>query len=249
MKYSIILLACSCVYVAQAQKPKVKVKTPAIKTTVKPAANVLKGNTDSISYAMGVNVATYFKSKGIDVLNTAMVKKAFDDVLAGKPTILTIQQCDQVMQEKMQSLQERLQAAAKLKIDAEKAKGKQFIDEVKSRPGVTVLPNGLVYEVLKSGPADSPMPTLTDTVVAHYAGTLIDGVEFDNSYKRGAPLKITVMGVIRGWTEILQRMRKGDKWKVYIPSDLAYGDRGAGAAIPGGATLIFEMELIDINPR
>ena len=110
------------------------------------------------------------------------------------------------------------------------------------------MPDGLQYEVIKKGDASSAMPRLQDTVVAHYAGTLIDGKKFDNSYDRGEPLTIPVGGVIRGWTEILQLMHIGDKWKVFIPSELGYGDRGAGADIPGGAALIFEMELLSIKP-
>jgi FKBP-type peptidyl-prolyl cis-trans isomerase FklB len=133
------------------------------------------------------------------------------------------------------------------KLDAEKQRGKAFLAKNKTRPGVKTLPSGLQYEVLKSGDPNSEVPTLQDTVVAHYAGTLIDGKKFDNSYDRGEPLTIPVGGVIKGWTEILQQMHVGDKYKVYIPSDLAYGDRGAGADIPGGAALIFEMELIAVK--
>jgi len=105
----------------------------------------------------------------------------------------------------------------------------------------------LQYEILKKGDATSATPKLTDTVVANYAGTLIDGKEFDNSYKRGEPLTIPVGGVIKGWTEVLQLMHIGDKVKVYIPSESGYGERGAGADIPGGAALIFEMELLAIK--
>jgi FKBP-type peptidyl-prolyl cis-trans isomerase len=134
------------------------------------------------------------------------------------------------------------------KNEAVKAKGAAFLAANKKRPGVITLPDGLQYEVLKKGDATSSTPKLVDTVVAHYAGTLIDGKKFDNSYDRGEPLTIPVGSVIRGWTEILQLMHIGDKFKVYIPSELGYGDRGAGADIPGGSTLIFEMELLAINP-
>ena len=106
------------------------------------------------------------------------------------------------------------------------------------------LPDGLQYEIIKKG--TGPVPTARDTVKANYIGTLLDGKEFDNSYKRGEPLTIPVTGVIKGWTEALQLMPVGSMWKLYIPSDLAYGDRGAGGVIPGGATLIFTIELLDI---
>ena len=129
-----------------------------------------------------------------------------------------------------------------------KSQGNAFLAANKKKPGVVSLPDGLQYEVIKKGDANSSTPALQDTVVAHYAGTLINGKKFDNSYDRGEPLTIPVGGVIRGWTEILQLMHIGDKWKVFIPSELGYGDRGAGADIPGGAVLIFEMELLAIKP-
>lgn len=116
----------------------------------------------------------------------------------------------------------------------------------KTRQGVTVLPNGLQYEIVKAG--DGPKPTEADTVVVHYTGTLIDGTEFDSSVKRGEPATFPLKGVIKGWTEILQLMPKGSKWKVYIPSDLAYGERAAGQLIKPGSTLIFDIDLIDIKP-
>ncbi len=106
------------------------------------------------------------------------------------------------------------------------------------------LPNGLQYEIIKEGTGEKPKAT--DTVKAHYAGSTIDGKEFDNSYKRGEPLQIPVSGVIQGWVQALQMMPVGSKWKLFIPSDLGYGDRGAGGAIPGGAALIFDIELIEI---
>jgi FKBP-type peptidyl-prolyl cis-trans isomerase FklB len=214
----------------------------------KPVAGLQNG-LDSLSYAMGVSMAGFFKSKGFDKVNPAVMSKAIADIFNNATPTLTVAQADQIIQTKMKSLQDRLQAAAKEKVDAEKERARVFLEANGKRAGVITLSNGLQYEVLSSGDKEGASPKLTDTVVAHYAGTLIDGKEFDNSYKRNAPLRIPVMGVIRGWTEILQLMRKGDKWKVYIPSDLGYGDRGAGGAIPGGAALIFEMELIDINPR
>jgi FKBP-type peptidyl-prolyl cis-trans isomerase FklB len=118
------------------------------------------------------------------------------------------------------------------------------LEENKKRPGVITLPDGLQYEIIIKG--TGPIPKATDTVQANYMGTLINGEEFDNSYKRGEPLTIPVSGVIRGWTEALEMMPVGSKWKLFIPSDLGYGDRGAGGAIPGGSALIFEIELLKI---
>ena len=129
-----------------------------------------------------------------------------------------------------------------------KAEGIAFLANNAKRPGVITLKSGLQYEVLRKSDSSSVSPGLEDTVVTNYKGTLIDGTEFDNSYKRGQPLTLPVGGVIKGWTEALQLMHVGDKWKIYIPSELGYGDRGAGGAIPGGATLVFEMELLGIKP-
>jgi FKBP-type peptidyl-prolyl cis-trans isomerase FklB len=133
-------------------------------------------------------------------------------------------------------------------LSAEKAKGEAFLKANKLKTGVTTLPNGLQYEIIEPGEPNGMKPTAADTVVVHYAGKLIGSDEFfDNSFKRGEPAEFPVGGVIRGWTEILQLMPKGAKWKVYIPSELGYGDRGAGHAIPAGATLIFDINLIDIK--
>jgi FKBP-type peptidyl-prolyl cis-trans isomerase FklB len=128
-----------------------------------------------------------------------------------------------------------------------KEEGKKFLAENKKRAGVIELPSGLQYEIINSGTGEKPKAT--DTVKAHYAGSLINGQEFDNSYKRGEPLQIPVGGVIQGWVEALQLMPVGSKWKLFIPSDLGYGDRGAGGSIPGGAALIFDIELIEIVNR
>jgi FKBP-type peptidyl-prolyl cis-trans isomerase FklB len=169
------------------------------------------------------------------------MQKGLEDVLKGKTVSLTEAQANT-------SIQERLKESAAKKTAADKIKSKAFLDSVGKRPGVTTLPDGLEYEVLKKSDSVSTSPTLKDTVVANYIGALTDGKEFDNSYKRGQPLSIPVGGVIKGWTEVLQLMHIGDKWKVYIPSELGYGERGAGGAIPGNSTLVFELELLGIKP-
>jgi FKBP-type peptidyl-prolyl cis-trans isomerase FklB len=130
------------------------------------------------------------------------------------------------------------------KTNAEKEEGIKFLEANKNRPEVVTLPSGLQYEILTKG--TGPVPKANDTVKANYIGSLIDGKEFDNSYKRGQPLEIPVSGVIQGWVEALQLMPVGSKWKLFIPSDLGYGDRGAGGAIPGGAALVFTIELLEI---
>ena len=151
-------------------------------------------------------------------------------------------------QQAMTTLQQKLQAAAQKKIQAEKDRGAAYMTANKKRAGITELPNGLQYEVLKAGDANGVKPRVQDTVVVHYKGMLTDGTEFDGSEARGVPASFPLQSVIKGWTEILQHMTVGSKWRVYIPSDLAYGDRGAGQRIPPGATLVFDINLLEIKP-
>jgi FKBP-type peptidyl-prolyl cis-trans isomerase len=237
----IFIIVIALISVAQAQVKKdttgKKVLATKGKMVLKPTAPKMSAD-DSLSYALGLEGATYYNSQGITTLNTVLVKKAFDDVYNKKTPLLTKEQADMTIQKK---LQEFMQA----KTNKEKEEGKKFLAENKKRKGVVELPSGLQYEILKDSAGERP--TDTSIVKAHYIGTLVNGTEFDNSYKRGQPLEIPVSGVIKGWTEALKLMRTGSKWKLYIPSELGYGDRGAGnGAIPGGATLVFEVELIDI---
>jgi FKBP-type peptidyl-prolyl cis-trans isomerase len=201
---------------------------------------VLKTSLDSFSYAIGVEAASYYKLQGAAGINYNLVQKAFQDVFGNKPLLLTSQICNMTVQKQMQEFSSN-------KAQAQKEESKKFLAENKKRPGVVELSNGLQYEIIKEGTGEKPKAT--DTVKAHYAGSTIDGKEFDNSYKRGEPLQIPVGGVIQGWVQALQMMPVGSKWKLFIPSDLGYGDRGAGAAIPGGAALIFDIELIEIVNR
>ena len=227
--FLILLLPFSTAF-AQKKKP-VKAKSTASKTQ---AMNSI----DSLSYSIGVQVAEYYKgTQNVDKINPEYVKKAIIDVYNNKPLTIQEEQANMYIQKKLQDLMAN-------KIKAVKDSGSKFLEENKKKPGVVTLPDGMQYEIITKG--SGPMPTATDTVKANYIGTLIDGKEFDNSYKRGEPLTIPVSGVIRGWTEALQLMPVGSTWKLYIPSDLAYGDRGAGGVIPGGATLIFTIELLSI---
>jgi len=216
---------------------KTMMNAPATHTAVSP----LKTPMDSFSYAIGMNIAKNLKQSGVDTLSYAMLQKGLLDEMKSKTMALTDQQS-------MSCIQQKMQVYASNKINAEKAKGNAFLAANRQRPGVISLPDGMQYEVITKGNDTAASPTAKDTVMANYIGTTIDGKEFDNSYKRGQPLTIPVSGVIKGWTEILQLMHPGDKWKVYIPSDLGYGDRGAGPNIPGGSTLIFEMELLSVKP-
>lgn len=215
-------------------------QTKKVITAKKPVAivtPVLKNSMDSLSYAIGLEGASFYKSQGAATLNTALIKKGFDDVFNNKKLLLTSEASNMTIQNKMQEFMSNKASGAK-------QESQKFLDANKTKTGVTTLPSGLQYEVITVG--TGAKPKITDTVKAHYAGTTIDGHEFDNSYKRGEPLQIPVGGVIPGWVEALQLMPVGSKWKLFIPSDLGYGDRGAGDAIPGGAALIFDIELIDI---
>ncbi|RYG54270.1 MAG: FKBP-type peptidyl-prolyl cis-trans isomerase [Chitinophagaceae bacterium] len=206
-----------------------------------PAKPEMKNAIDSFSYALGLNVANSLKDQGVHDINTEMLKQAFNDVLKTNTPGMTQEVAIHILQNEMQKMGEK-------KLTAEKAKGQAFLEQNKKKKGVTVLPNGLQYEVLTAGDPAGAKPKAIDTVRVDYVGTTIDGTEFDSSIKRGEPTEFPLNGVIKGWTEILQLMPKGSKWKVYIPSDLAYGDRGAGGHIPGGAVLIFEITLHDIKP-
>jgi FKBP-type peptidyl-prolyl cis-trans isomerase FklB len=231
---SILLLAATL----HAQTKKTT-KPVATKATASSSA-ALRTSADSLSYAFGISLGQYMKSQGISNCNFAMLNKAIDQTIKGQPTLLDMNQANQVMGKLVES--KTKQAAA-----AEKAKGEQFLTQNKSRTGVTTTATGLQYEILTKG--SGPIPTKADTVTAHYKGALLDGKEFDNSYSRGEPLTIPVAGVIPGWTEALTLMPVGSKWKLYIPSEIGYGDYGAGQDIPGGATLVFEVELLGISNK
>lgn len=227
--FLLLLLPFSTIF-AQTKKP----AKPANSATKAPIA---MNGTDSLSYAIGVQVAEYYKTQGVEKINTEYLKKAFNDVFNNKPLSISEDECNMTIQQKLQEFMSQKTSGAK-------EAGEKFLEENKKRPGVITLPDGMQYEIVTKG--TGPIPKATDTVKANYIGTLLDGKEFDNSYKRGQPLSIPVSGVIRGWTEALEMMPVGSTWKLYIPSELAYGDRGAGGVIPGGATLIFTIELLDI---
>lgn len=232
----VIAAACTAGMVSAQSKSPVKKGTAAM-----PAKSLMKNLNDSFSYAAGMNIALSMKDQGIKKLNNALMQKAIQDVFNNGKLLLTKEQS-------AKTLQEQLQICAKEKGDVQKAKGNIFLAANKSRKGVIALPNGLQYEVLQAGDANGIKPTATDTVVVDYVGSLTDGTEFDNSIKRGEPATFPVGGVIKGWTEILQMMTKGARWKVVIPGELGYGERGAGAAIPPNSVLVFEITLKDIKP-
>jgi FKBP-type peptidyl-prolyl cis-trans isomerase len=246
-KVVICMLTVATFFYATAQnKNKVVAKPVAAKPIV--AQGMFKNLLDSFSYAAGYNVANNMKAQGISNLNSVMMQKAIDDVFKNRKPVLGEQEINNCLQSQLQLFAKVKEDATKKGASAEIERGRAFLEANKKRSGIIALPNGLQYEVLKKADSATAKPLPTDNVTVNYIGTLITGQEFDNSYKRGQPATFGVTGVIRGWTEILQLMSVGDKWKVYIPTELAYNLNPRDPnTIPPGAALIFEIALEGIN--
>ena len=204
----------------------------------------LKSQQDKVSYSIGLNIGRNLKGQGIEVAPDALIK-GVRDVMEGNPPLLSDEEIRMVMfafqMEQRARQQERSQQAG----ERNKREGEAFLARNRQKPGVTTAASGLQYKVITEGTGKSP--SVNDTVTAHYKGTLIDGTVFDSSYDRGEPARISVSGVIPGWTEALQMMQVGAKWVLWIPAQLAYGERGAGQHIGPNTVLIFEIELIAIE--
>jgi FKBP-type peptidyl-prolyl cis-trans isomerase FklB len=198
------------------------------------------------SYIMGHQTVTNFKKNGADVDVDAFVN-GMKDSQKGTESVFSPAETQKVMEDFQKQVQTKRAALQEKEGKANKADGVKFLETNKSKPGVKVTASGLQYKVIKEG--NGPKPSASDTVTTHYKGTLIGGKVFDSSYDRGEPASFPVGGVIKGWTEALQLMPVGSKWELYIPSDLAYGSRGAGADIGPDATLVFEVELIAIKGK
>jgi FKBP-type peptidyl-prolyl cis-trans isomerase FklB len=194
---------------------------------------------DSASYGIGVSEAKFLQQQGITQINPAMVAKAIDDVMQQRKTLLDDYQCNTAVMTYINKVQEQ---KVKPSIEA----GEKFLQENKKRSGVITTASGLEYEVLKQG--TGPKPAAEDSVVCHYKGSLLDGTVFDDSYSRGEPVTFQLNQVIKGWTEALQLMPVGSKYKLFIPYQLAYGTQDNGP-IPGGSVLIFEVELLDVKKK
>lgn len=213
------------------------VKKPAVKTTT--PSTQLKTLEDSANYAMGLSIANFYRQQGVTKINSTLVTKAINDAMSGKPTLLNDAQTSNVL---MTYLNKQQMVKSKPNIDA----CNNFLAVNKTKQGVVTTASGLQYEVLSQGAG--PKPTLKDTVVCNYKGEFLDGKEFDNSYKRGEPAEFPLTNVIRGWTEVLQLMPVGSKYKVYVPYQLGYGPSDYNG-IPGGSLLVFEIELLNVKGK
>ena len=234
---------------ATAAKPATSTTTTKPRPTAAPATSqplVLKTDKEKLSYAIGMNIGQSMKKDSLDI-DPAILSRAIKDALTGSKPAMTEEEARTIVTAFRTEMVKKQQAEAQKAGDANKQAGEKFLAENKTKDGVVTLPSGLQYKVIKQG--DGPKPTASDTVVTNYRGTLIDGKEFDSSYKRGQPATFPVGQVIKGWTEALQLMPVGSKWQLYIPSNLAYGDRGAGGDIGPNSTLVFDIELLSIEQK
>ena len=202
--------------------------------------------TDKFSYALGMNLGTNFRKQSVPV-DPALMLRGLKDGLAGGTTLLTEEEARAAVMEMQNQVRKQQQEKAQVLGEVNKKEGEAFLAANKAKEGVVTLPSGLQYKILQAG--TGAKPTTADSVVCNYKGNLINGTEFDSSYKRGQPITFPVSGVIKGWTEALQLMPVGSKWQLFIPSDLAYGEKGAGQDIGPNATLIFEVELLSIKEK
>ena len=213
---------------------------PKAEGTAKSGEPALKTGKEKISYILGTNVGRQFKGQMIELDYPAFLK-GLEHAMEGKPLLMTPAE----MREMMQVLQADMRMRQADAAERNRKQGEIFLEDNKKQPGVIALPSGLQYKVIQEG--TGPKPTATDTVTTHYRGPRLDGTEFDSSYGRGQPMSFKVGGVIAGWTEALQLMPVGSKWQLFIPSNLAYKERGSPPNIGPNATLIFEVELISID--
>ncbi|MDH4161219.1 MAG: FKBP-type peptidyl-prolyl cis-trans isomerase [Nitrospirota bacterium] len=234
MKRTVTMLVCLCLIAPAAiaaEKGKFKTKK------------------EQLSYSLGYDMATNFKRTELDV-DPAMIMQGMKDAQAGKPKMSeeemreVLMEAQQKFRTKQQELMAKQQEQRKSQGEKNKKEGEAFLEENKKKPGIVTLPSGLQYKMLVEGKGKSPKAT--DKVTVNYRGTLIDGTEFDSSYKRNQPATFALNQVIKAWTEGVQLMKEGGKIQLFVPSELGYGDRGAGAQIGPNAVLIFEVELISV---
>jgi FKBP-type peptidyl-prolyl cis-trans isomerase len=230
------------------QTPAATTQTPTLSAPVpqSPAAPAFPNPVDKFSYALGMSIGGNLHRQSVAV-NPDLFAQGLKDAVSGGKTLLTDEEARATVTEMQNQVRKEQQAKAAQEAEANKKEGETFLAQNKSKEGVVATASGLQYKILTAG--TGPKPTAADSVVCNYRGTLISGKEFDSSYKRGQPATFPVSGVIKGWTEALQLMPVGSKWQLFVPSDLAYGDRAMGADIAPGSTLIFEVELLSIEKK
>lgn len=233
IRSAIIAMACIGLFSVQACS----------QSSDKGAPMELKTQKDKASYSIGVSIGKNLKDQKVEITTDILVKGLLD-AYTGAKTQLTEKEMGDVLTQFQQEIMAKAQEEAAKKGGENKTKGEKFLADNKNKPGVKSTPSGLQYSVITEG--TGPKPTASSTVKVHYTGKLIDGTTFDSSVDRGEPVEFPLNGVIKGWTEGVQLMSKGSKYKFYIPADLAYGERGAGNAIGPNETLVFEVELLDI---
>ena len=247
MKKILILLAGALICVTSCQKTQDKI--PGSKTELTEAD--LETEDDKTSYVFGYLMGSRYRSDGFPI-NPDIYQAGLKDGLSGRTRLVDEEETKKIMMSVQKKVMEKRRATNMKQMDerkkhagANKEKGTKFLEENKAKEGVVSLQSGLQYKILKKGTGASPKAT--DTVKCHYKGTTIDGKEFDSSYKRGEPATFALNRVIKGWTEGLQLMKEGGKWQFFIPSELAYGERGSGPNIGPNEVLIFEVELLEIE--
>ncbi|MBI1770601.1 MAG: FKBP-type peptidyl-prolyl cis-trans isomerase [Bacteroidetes bacterium] len=237
-----VILSSVCLSLYSQSKKELEAKIQKLQSEItelkKPKEVDLNGDKRKAGYSMGVLFANNIKSQGGDSLDVEAMIVAIKDVFGNKALKMDQQQC-------MTTVQQYMQLASEKKNSRAKAQGLAFLEANKKNEGVMVTASGLQYKIITQGSGKTPIASSNVTV--HYTGKLIDGTIFDSSVQRGKPADFGCSQVIRGWTEALQLMKEGDKWILYIPYELAYGERGAGGSIPPYSTLIFEVELIKVN--
>ncbi len=211
-----------------------------------PSSLGLKTDKDKVSYALGMNLGANLKRDSVDI-DTAIFVRALKDTVTGGKTLLTDSEARAALTQLQTEVRGKQMEKMKLAGEANKKEGDSFLAANKTKEGIVTLPSGLEYKILTQG--TGPKPAATDTVVCNYRGTLINGTEFDSSYKRGQPATFPVSGVIKGWTEALQLMPVGSKWQLFLPAELAYGERGPSPEIGPNSTLVFEVELLSIQAK
>lgn len=233
-KFALLLLPL----LAACAKQPAKTPAAAVPTVAQPPARLLNNQLDSLSYAIGVNIGSAMKSQGLDSINVNTLGKAIQSALGGDSLLINDMAANMFLSDYFQNRQRRA-------AEENKKAGEQFLAENKAKEGVTTTPSGLQYQVLQEGTGAKPGPN--DRVTVHYTGTTLKGEKFDSSYDRGTPATFPVGGVIPGWTEALQLMKAGSKYKLFIPAELAYGENGSGPAIGPNSVLVFDVELISVE--